>query len=96
MSYPTISEEYKIWFMTLSPTRQQIEINKKNVRLSYYTKTLDYYTKRAATLDYLIKNELWLEITEEDIIKEFGEDFIKKPKKNKSIFNFFKKEDFYV
>lgn len=86
--------EYKTWFMTLSPTRQQIEINKKNVRLSYYTKKLDYYTKRAATLDYLIRNELWLNITEEDIIEEFGIDFIEKPKKMKrSIFNFFKQKD---
>ena len=87
MSYSTISEEYKKWFMTLSPTRQQMEVNRIRIDLKLYT-------ERANRFDYLIKNELWLNIKEEDIIKEFGEDFIEKTKKKKrSIFNLFTQKD---
>ena len=79
--------EYKKWFMTLSPTKQQIEINRISIHLNFYT-------ERATRFDYLIRNELWLNITEENIIEEFGVDFIEKPKKMKrSIFNFFKPKD---
>lgn len=79
--------EYKKWFMTLSPTKQQIEINRISIHLNFYT-------ERATRFDYLIRNELWLNITEENIIEEFGVDFIEKPKqKKRSIFNFFKPKD---
>jgi len=78
--------EYKKWFMSLNPTRQQIEINRIRIHLNFYT-------ERATRFDYLIRNELWLNITEEDIIEEFGEDFIEKPKKKRSIFNLFKQKD---
>ena len=79
--------EYKKWFMTLSPTKQQIEINRISIHLNFYT-------ERATRFDYLIRNELWLNITEENIIEEFGVDFIEKPKqKKRSIFNLFKQKD---
>lgn len=83
--------EYKKKFMKLSLPRQKLEI--KRIR-----RDLKVCTKRANRFDYLIENKRWLEITEEDIIKEFGEDFIEKPKKN-SIFNFFKQKkisNYYV